>query len=62
MTQLTDKERIACCTRCPPYSHSILYSKEGDNDFVYCDIHGKIPIGEVNEVLLKEYNHAMDKF
>lgn len=47
-------ERVACCPRCPPYSHSVLYSIGERTDVVSCDVHGEIPVSEVNEALLKE--------
>jgi len=53
--QITEnKVKIACCPRCPPYSHSVLYSTEGITDVVFCKVYGEIPVSEVNEVLLND--------
>jgi hypothetical protein len=48
------RETIACCPRCPPYSHSVLYSIAEKTDVVLCDVHGEIPVSEVNEALLND--------
>lgn len=50
-TEAIQEERIACCSRCPPFSHSILTSAEDRQDVVFCKIHGEIPLSEVNETI-----------
>jgi len=48
--QSSETQRIACCPLCPPYSRSILYSKDGESDVAYCNVHGRIPITTIENL------------